>query len=69
MFAPKYRRMMIYGKIKADIGVILMKLCEKNGVNIIAVEACPDPYTYVGGNTAEDKCSAIYGVYKKKKVC
>lgn len=46
-----------------------MKLCEKNGVNIIAVEACPDPYTYVGGNTAEDKCSAIYGVYKKKKVC
>ena len=28
VFAPKYRRQIIYGKIKADIGVILRKLCE-----------------------------------------
>lgn len=27
MFAPKYRRQVIYGKIKADIGQILRKLC------------------------------------------
>ena len=42
VFAPKYRRMVIYGKIKADIGVILRKLCEQKGVNIIEAEACPD---------------------------
>ena len=29
VFAPKYRRKAIYGKIKADIGEILQKLCEQ----------------------------------------
>ena len=28
VFAPKYRRMAIYGEIRADIGMILRKLCE-----------------------------------------
>ena len=28
VFAPKYRRQEIYGKIKADIGIMLRKLCE-----------------------------------------
>lgn len=28
VFAPKYIRQIIYGKIKADIVVILRKLCE-----------------------------------------
>ena len=32
VFAPKYRRQIIYGKIKADIGQILRKLCEHKGV-------------------------------------
>ena len=34
VFAPKYRRQVIYGKIKADIGKFLRKLCEQKGVNI-----------------------------------
>ena len=29
VFAPKYRRMEIYGKIKEDIGIILWKLCQQ----------------------------------------
>ena len=41
-FAPKYRRQVIYGKIKADIGQIIRKLCEWKGVEIIEAEACPD---------------------------
>ncbi len=32
VFAPKYRRQVIYGKIKGDIGTILRKLCEYKGV-------------------------------------
>ena len=28
VFAPKYRRQVIYGKIKRDIGVILRQLCD-----------------------------------------
>ncbi|MDR3541109.1 MAG: IS200/IS605 family transposase [Negativicutes bacterium] len=42
VFAPKYRRQVIYGKIKADIGVILRKLCEYKGVEIHEANACPD---------------------------
>ena len=42
VFAPKYRRMVIYNQIKADIGKILRKLCEQKGVEIIEAEACPD---------------------------
>ena len=42
VFAPKYRRQVIYGKIKSDIGQILRKLCEYKGVDIIEAEACPD---------------------------
>ena len=42
VFAPKYRRQIIYGKIKKDIGNILRTLCERKGIEIIEAEACPD---------------------------
>ena len=42
VFAPKYRRKAIYGDIRKDIGVILRKLCEQKGVEIIEAELCPD---------------------------
>ena len=42
VFAPKYRRKVIYGEIKADIGQILRKLCQAKKVEIIEAEACPD---------------------------
>ena len=46
VFAPKFRRQVIYGKIKDDIGRIMRKLCEYKSeyksVEIIQAEACPD---------------------------
>ena len=42
VFAPKYRRQEIYGKIYKDIGEILRKLCEQKKVEIIEAEACKD---------------------------
>lgn len=42
LFAPKYRRQIIYGKIKKDIGQILRKLCQQKGVEIIEANACLD---------------------------
>ena len=33
---------MIYGKIKSDIGKIIITLCEQKGVEIIEAEACVD---------------------------
>ena len=42
VFSPKYRRMVIYNELKADIGKILRKLCEQQKVELIEAEACPD---------------------------
>lgn len=42
VFAPKYRRQVIYGTIKEDIGKILRKLSEFKGVEILEAHACPD---------------------------
>ena len=42
VFALKYRRQIIYGKIKMDIGQMLRKLCEYKRIEIIEAEACKD---------------------------
>lgn len=42
VFAPKFRRKVIYGELRADIGKILRKLCNEKKVEIIEAEACPD---------------------------
>ena len=42
VFAPKYRRQAIYGKVKEDIGRMLRKLCEYKEVEILEAEACPE---------------------------
>lgn len=39
VFAPKYRRQIIYGKYKASIGEIIRELCERKGVEILEVHA------------------------------
>ena len=41
VFAPKFRRKVIYEQIKEDIGKILRSLCERKGIEIIEAEACP----------------------------
>ena len=42
VFASKYRRKIIFGKYKAEIGKILRRLCEHKDVKIIEAEMCPD---------------------------
>ena len=42
VFAPKFRRQIIYRELRADIGKILRELCERKGVEIIEAECCPD---------------------------
>ena len=49
VFAPKYRRMVIYGEIKQDIGKILRQLCQQKGVEIIEAELCKDHVHISGG--------------------
>ena len=42
MFAPKYRRKVIYKELRKDVGEIMRKLCNEMKVEIIEAEACPD---------------------------
>ncbi|WP_299094252.1 IS200/IS605 family transposase [uncultured Metabacillus sp.] len=42
VFAPKYRRKVIYGKIKKDIGEILRTLCKRKGIEVNEATACKD---------------------------
>ena len=42
VFAPKYRRQIIYKKIREDIGKILRGLCERKKVKIIEAQCCID---------------------------
>ena len=42
VFAPKFRRKVIYGQLKSDIANILSMLCKRKGVEIVEAEMCPD---------------------------
>lgn len=42
VFAPKYRRQIVYGRYKVEIGKIIRTLCERKGIEIIEAELCPD---------------------------
>ena len=66
VFAPKYRRQINYGKIKADIGVMLRKLCEYKGVEIIEAEACKDHIHMLVSIPPKYSVSQIMGYLKGK---
>ena len=42
VFIPKYRKKVLYGKIKADVREILKKLCTYKNVEIIEGAVCSD---------------------------
>ena len=42
VFAPKYRRQIIYGAIREDVGKILRILCQRKEIEIIEAECCKD---------------------------
>ena len=42
VLVPKYRRKVIYGKLRKDIGKILRTLCDYKHVEIIETHAMPD---------------------------
>ncbi len=66
VFAPKYRRQIIYGKIKVDIGKMLRKLCEIKGVEIIEAEACKDHIHMLISIPPKYSVSQIMGYLKGK---
>ena len=66
VFAPKYRRLEIYGAIKAEIGKILRQLCQQKSAEIIEAEACPDHIHMLISIPPKYSVSQIMGFLKGK---
>lgn len=66
VFAPKYKRQIIYGKIKNDIGKILRMLCERKGVEIIEAEARSDHIYMLVSIPPKISVSSFMGYLKGK---
>ena len=67
VFAAKYRRMEIYGQIKQDIGIILRKLCQQKGVEIIEAQACPDHIHMLVSIPPKYSVSQVMGYFEREK--
>ena len=66
IFAPKYRRQIIYGKIKQDVGQILRKLCEHKKVEIHEASACKDQIHMLVSIPPKLSVSSFMGYLKGK---
>ena len=66
IFAPKYRRKAIYGKLRRDIGRYLRRLCEYKGIEIVEANACSDHIHMLVKIPPKYSVSSIMGYLKGK---
>ena len=66
IFCPKYRRQVIYGKLRNEIGKILRQLCAYKGVEIIEAEACIDHIHMLVSIPPKISVSSFMGYLKGK---
>ena len=66
VFAPKYRRQVIYKDIKADVGQILGTLCRRKGIEIIEAECCSNHIHMLVRILPKYSVSEIVGYLKGK---
>lgn len=66
VFAPKYRRRLIYGELRTDIGKILRNLCERKGIEIVEANACVDHIHMLVKIPPKLSVSAFMGYLKGK---
>ena len=66
VFAPKFRRKVIYQKIRQDIIRILQELCKRKGIEIIEGEACPDHIHMLVSIPPKYSVSEVMGYLKGK---
>ena len=64
--APKYRRQVIYGQIRADVAEILSMLCKRKGIEIIEAECCKNHIHMLARIPPKYSVSEIMGYLKGK---
>ena len=67
VFAPKYRRKIIYGELKQDIANILSMLCKKKRSTYSGSRSMSGSHTYAGRDCAQNECIRFCRIYKRKK--
>lgn len=66
VFAPKYRRQEIYGKIRVEIGKILRLLCQRKDIEILEAECCKNHIHMLVRIPPKYSVSQIVGYLKGK---
>ena len=66
VFAPRYRRKVIYGALKKEIGAIIRELCNRKGIEIIEAECCTDHIHMLVRIPPKYSVSEIMGYIKGK---
>ena len=66
VFAPKYRRHIVYGRLKTDIGNILRELCDRKGVEIIEAELCKEHVHMLVSIPPKMSVSSVMGYLRGK---
>jgi putative transposase len=67
VFTPKYRRQVIYKRIKSDITKIIKDLCKYKGVEIIEGHAMPDHIHLLVSIPPKMSVSSFMGYFYRKK--
>ena len=68
VFTPKYRRKVIYNKLRRDIGKYLRRPCDYKGVEIVEANACPDHIHMLVKIPPKISISSFMGYLKGKVV-
>ncbi len=67
-FTPKYRRKVIYNKLRKDIGVILKRLCSYKGIEIIEGHLMPDHVHMLVAIPSKYSVAQVMGYLKGKSL-
>ena len=66
VWVPKYRRKILYGKYRSEIGKIIRQLCEFKGIELLEPKACVDHVHMCLSIPPKYSVSGIMGYLKGK---
>jgi putative transposase len=67
IFIPKYRRKVLYGKLRAKVGTIMRELCQQKGVELVEGKAMSDHIHLCLSIPPKYSVSHVVGFLKGKK--
>ena len=66
IFIPKYRKKVLYGRLRKQVGAILRNLCRQRGVEFIEGKLCPDHVHMCLAILPKHSVSSVMGFLKGK---